>query len=108
MTGLPSIDDDFGTMDLDVRARTYQPGWYVAWNDIEDDKMDDLAPYFHIQRVAAFPALDDPERNEMILYRLDPVSAEKVEPLAPVRKAPTPKPLVTKLGQQPSTEQLQH
>jgi len=37
------------------------------------------------------------------------VFAQKPEP-APLakRKAPTPKPLVTKVGQQPSTEQLQH
>jgi heme/copper-type cytochrome/quinol oxidase subunit 2 len=109
MTGLPSIDDDFGTMDLDVRARVYQPGWYVEWNDIEDDKMESLAPYFSIQRVASFNAMDDPERNQMILYRLDPVSEQKTEPAPPrTRKSPTPKPLVTKVGQQPSTEQLQH
>lgn len=106
MTGLPSIDDDFGTMDLDVRARTYQPGWYVAWNDIEDDKMVDLTPIFHLERVATFPAMDDPERNQMILYRLDPVSAQAVKPAPPQRKTPTP--LVTKVGQQPSTAQLQH
>jgi len=109
MTGLPSIDDDFGTMDLDVRARVYQPGWYVEWNDIEDDKMESLAPYFHIQRVATFDAMDDPERNQMILYRLDPVPEQKAEPTPPrSHKAPTPKPLVTKMGQQPSIEQLQH
>jgi len=108
MTRLPSIDDDFGTMDLDVRARAYQPGWYVAWNDIEDDKMESLAPYFRIERVASFPALDDPERNQMILYRLDPVTPQQNASPQPQRKAPTPKPLVTKMGQQPSTEQLQH
>jgi hypothetical protein len=107
MTGLPSIDDDFGTMDLDVRARVYQPGWYVEWNDIEDDKMESLAPYFRIQRVATFNAMDDPERNQMILYRLDPVQEPQPAP-STKRKALTPKPLVTKVGQQPSTEQLQH
>ncbi len=110
MTGLPSIDDDFGTLDLDARAKLYRPGWYVAWNDIEDDKMDSLAPIFRLERVAAFPAMDDPERNQMILYRLDPVPEEEPEP-APAprpRKTPTPKPLVTKVGQQPSTGQLQH
>jgi hypothetical protein len=54
--------------------------------------------------------MDDPERNQMILYRLDPVPEEEPEP-APAprpRKTPTPKPLVTKVGQQPSTGQLQH
>jgi hypothetical protein len=112
MTGLPSIDDDFGTLDLDVRARLYQPGWYVAWNDIEDDKMEDLAPNFRIERVASFAALDDPERNQMIVYRLDPATAPvtaQESGLTPVaRKAATPKPLLTKEGQQPSTEQVQH
>jgi hypothetical protein len=108
MTGLPSIDDDFGTMDMDVRALTYQPGWYVTWNDIEDDEMGYLAPYFHIQRVATFDAMDDPDRNQMILYRLDPVTAPTPEPAPPERKAPTPKALMTQMGQQPSTGQLQH
>ncbi len=71
MTGLPSIDDDFGTLDLDERVRQYRPGWYVAWNEIDDDKMDALQPIYQPVRVAAFPAMDDPDRNLLILYRLD-------------------------------------
>jgi hypothetical protein len=74
MTGLPSIDDDFGTLDLDQRVKQYRPGWYVAWNDVEDDKADALTPLYQLQRVAAFPAYDDPDRNLLILYRLDPVT----------------------------------
>jgi len=105
MTGLPSIDDDFGTDDLDVRVKKYRPGWYVAWNDIEDDKMDALTPLYHLERVAAFPAMDDPDRNLLILYRLDPTL--QTPPPTP-RPQKTPKPLRTRLGQQPSTEQLQH
>jgi hypothetical protein len=56
-------------------------------------------------RVAAFPALDDPDRNLLILYRLDPKP-----PTAPVhpRRRHIPKQLQTKLGQQPATTQLQH
>jgi hypothetical protein len=75
MTGLPSICDDFGTMDLAVRVRAYRPGWYIAWNEVEDDKMEALAPLYHLQRVADFPAMDDPNRNLLILYRLDPAVA---------------------------------
>jgi hypothetical protein len=74
MTGLPSICDDFGTMDLPVRIQAYHPGWYVTWNQVDDDKMDALTPLYHLQRIAAFPALDDPERNLLILYRLDPAT----------------------------------
>ena len=105
MTGLPSIDDDFGTLDLDKRVKQYRPGWYVAWNELDDDKMDALTPLYHVQRVAAFPAMDDPDRNLLILYRLDPALPT---PELHTHKPHIPKPLVTKIGQQPSTEQLEH
>ncbi len=105
MTGLPSICDDFGTDDLDVRVKKYRPGWYVAWNDVEDDKADAITPLYTMNRVAAYPAMDDPDRNLLIVYRLDPK-----EPTTPVhRPRPhTPKPLMTKHGQQPSVPQLKH
>jgi hypothetical protein len=88
MTGLPSICDDFGTTDLAIRVHAYHPGWYVTWNQVEDDKMDALAPSYHLQRVAAFPAFDDPERNLLILYRLDP--AVPSQPAPPRRKPRLP------------------
>jgi hypothetical protein len=93
-------------MDLAVRVRAYRPGWYVAWNHVEDDKMEALAPLYHLQRVAAFPAMDDPERNLLILYRLDPAA-----PTAPPhhrRKPAIPHLLQTSFGQQPSPIQPQH
>ena len=107
MTGLPSIDDDFGTLELPDRVRAYHPGWYVAWNDVEDDKTEALTPLYQLQRVAAFPAMDDPDRNLLILYRLDP-AVTATPPARHLPKQRTPRPLVTKLGQQPSTNQLQH
>ena len=36
MTGLPSIDDDFGTLDLDQRVAKYHPGWYIVWRYVVD------------------------------------------------------------------------
>jgi hypothetical protein len=106
MTGLPSICDDFGTMDLAVRVQAYRPGWYVTWNQVDDDKMDALAPLYHLQRVAAFPAFDDPDRNLLILYRLDP--ATPVTPPHPRRKATIPHLLQTNFGKQPRTLQIEH
>ena len=76
-TGIPSICDDFGTMELVDRLAAYKPGWFATWNYIEDDKMDAMTPTFHLERVAAFPAFDDPDRNLLILYRLDPASAAR-------------------------------
>ena len=105
MTGLPSICDDFGTMALADRISTYRPGWYAAWNAVDDDKMEALNRFYHLQRVAAFPAMDDPERNLLILYRLDPAN-----PAPPTgrRRKPIPRRLQTKIGQQPSVQQLEH
>jgi hypothetical protein len=106
MTGLPSICDDFGTMDLPVRIKAYQPGWYVTWNQVDDDKMDALTPLYHLQRIAAFPAMDDPERNLLILYRLDPPTPN--EPPRPRRKHVISRLLRTSFGQQPSPTPLVH
>ena len=104
MTGLPSICDDFGTMELPERVATYQPGWFITWNEVEDDKMDALAPFYHLERVAAFPAMDDPERNLLILYRLDRATPKA----APHRqRKATPHLLQMKLRQVPSTPQLE-
>jgi hypothetical protein len=105
MTGLHSICDDFGTAELVDRVNQYNPGWYAAWNLIEDDKMDALTPGFHVERVATFPALDDPDRNLLILYRLEPADAVPEAPHHPRREL---RHFRNKLGQQPSPEQLQH
>jgi hypothetical protein len=107
MTGLPSIDDDFGTDDMDVRVKQYKPGWYAAWNDVEDDKADAITPMYQMKRVAAFPAYDDPDRNLLILYRLDP-GTETLPPPRHRARRHIPKALLTKMGQQPSDNQLQH
>ncbi len=85
MTGLPSICDDFGTMELEDRIAVYKPGWFIAWNYVEDDKMDALAKFYRLTRVAAIPAMDDPDRNLMIVYRLDP--KQGVEPKRRSRQA---------------------
>jgi hypothetical protein len=105
ITGLPSICDDFGTMELVDRVATYRPGWFATWNDVEDDKMDALAPMYSLVRVAEFPAFDDPERNLLILYRLDPAnpsSGSRRRGLSGSRRQRT------RLGQQPRAAQLQH
>lgn len=75
MEGLPAICDDFGVMTLPERVAKYRPGWFATWNDVEDDKMDALAPLFRLVRVATIPVFDDPDRNLLILYRLDPVNS---------------------------------
>jgi hypothetical protein len=109
ITGLPSICDDFGTMTLSDRIATYKPGWYAAWNAVEDDKMEALAPFYRLQRVMSAPAFDDPDRNLLVLYRLDPVAP--AGPLPPPRKQRhvfVRRSLRATIGEQPSVEQLEH
>ena len=105
MTGVPSICDDFGTLELPDRVQKYRPGWYAAWNDVEDDKMEAMAPLYRLERVAQFPAMDDPDRNLLILYKLVPAEAV---PQSEHRPKSTPRSLRTKVGQQPSVTQLEH
>ncbi len=106
MTGLHSICDDFGTAQLEDRVTRYKPGWYAAWNLIEDDKMDALTPLFHVERVATFPAMDDQDRNVLILYRLD--QGENNPDGTPHRRHSTGRRFHTRVGQQPSNNQLKH
>jgi len=109
MTGLPSICDDFGTMTLPERVAKYRPGWFATWNDVEDDKMEALAPWFRLVRVATIPAFDDPDRNVLILYRLDALNSPG-QPGRPGRRRflSVPRRLRTKVGEQPSPLQLKH
>jgi hypothetical protein len=109
MTGLPAICDDFGSMTLPDRVAAYRPGWFATWNDVEDDKMDALAPGFRLVRVMSVPVFDDPDRNLLILYRLEPVGSPG-KPGRPGRRRSlsVQRRLRTLVGEQPSAVQLQH
>jgi len=72
ITGVPSICDDFGTQDLETKAVQYKPGWYAAWNELDEGTMSDITPHFRLREVAKFKAFDDPDRNLLILYRMTP------------------------------------
>jgi hypothetical protein len=69
MTGIPSIDDGYGTEDLAEKVARYQPGWYVAWNDMTAENEPFLSTY-RLEKVAGYPAFDDDDRNVLILYRM--------------------------------------
>ena len=109
ITGLPAICDDFGTMTLPDRVAAYRPGWFATWNDVEDDKMEALAPVYRLVRVASIPAFDDPDRNLLILYRLDPLN-QRGPAGKPGRRRTmiVPQRLRTRIGEQPSVTQLEH
>jgi hypothetical protein len=69
MTGIPSINDGFGTEDMAKKVASYQPGWYLVWNDISPDSEGFLSPY-RFEKMASYPVFDDDERSTVILYKL--------------------------------------
>lgn len=72
---IPSICDDFGTLDLPSRIRKFKPGWYAAWNDLDPGTLEDLHTQYSLEQVATFPAFDDEDRNELVLFKLHPLPA---------------------------------
>ncbi len=72
MTGLPAVCDDFGTEIPSRRIRRARPGWYAAWNDLDPAMLAAIHPSFALDQVTVYPALDDPERNRLVLFRLIP------------------------------------
>ena len=73
ITHLPAICDDYGTWDLPYRIHAYQPGWYATWNEMDPGTLTDLQTQYSLEQVASFPALDDPDRNLLLLYRMIPL-----------------------------------
>jgi 4-amino-4-deoxy-L-arabinose transferase-like glycosyltransferase len=73
ITHLPAICDDFGTWDLPLRIHSYRPGWYAAWNELDPGTLEDLKTQYSLERAATFNAFDDPDRDQLVLYKLHPL-----------------------------------
>jgi Dolichyl-phosphate-mannose-protein mannosyltransferase len=74
MTGIPSINDGYSNQDLAQKVAHYQPGWYVGWNDLDQDILAELSAY-RLDKVATFKVFDHDERDWLTLYRMVPVPA---------------------------------
>jgi 4-amino-4-deoxy-L-arabinose transferase-like glycosyltransferase len=69
MTGIPSLNDEYSSQDLTHKAARYQPGWYVGWNDLDDDIVASLSAY-RLDQVATYQVFDHDDRNTLTLYRM--------------------------------------
>jgi hypothetical protein len=69
MTGIPSINDGYGTEDMTGKVARYQPGWYLAWNDVAQEDHNFLSAY-RLEKVASYPAFDDDDRGALTLYKM--------------------------------------
>lgn len=75
---LPALCDDFGTWELSSKMYSFQPGWYAAWNSFDPGTLADIHAHFSVEQVASFRALDDPQRNLLVLFKLHPLPGGKV------------------------------
>ena len=74
MTHLPAICDDFGTEALPARIKRYRPGWYAEWNQMDPGTLEDIhTAGYRLKAVAHWHALDDEDRDDLVLYRMEPV-----------------------------------
>jgi 4-amino-4-deoxy-L-arabinose transferase-like glycosyltransferase len=76
MTHLPTLCDDLPTADMpDLVAKLthYKPGWWATWNDIDPGTLEDLHTQFSLEQVASFHALDNSDRNVLVLFKLHPL-----------------------------------
>jgi len=72
MMGVPSINDGYSSEDLRQKALFYRPGWYVGWNDLDQDILGSLSA-FRLDKVVAFRVFDNDQRDLLTLYRMVPV-----------------------------------
>jgi len=77
-THLPTLCDDFGTQALPAKLARYHPGWYAAWNSLDPGTLEDLHAHFSLEQAASFRALDDPDRNLLVLFMLHPLPGGKM------------------------------
>jgi hypothetical protein len=83
ITHLQSLCDDFSMHtpqfpDLGAKLAYYKPGWWATWNDIDPGTLEDLHTHYSLEQVAEFKALDDPERNVLVLFKLHPLPEPRV------------------------------
>jgi 4-amino-4-deoxy-L-arabinose transferase-like glycosyltransferase len=72
MVGIPAINDGYSNQDLDKKVLVYGPGWYVGWNDLDQDILNSLTAY-RLDEVANFPVFDRQGRDRLKLYRMVPL-----------------------------------
>jgi 4-amino-4-deoxy-L-arabinose transferase-like glycosyltransferase len=72
MAHIRSLNDGYSLEDLGEKAAHYQPGWYIGWNDLDQDILDSLAAY-RLEKIATYRVFDHDERDLLTLYRMVPV-----------------------------------
>jgi hypothetical protein len=72
MNGIPAINDSYTSEELGEKCKRLRPGWYVGWNDLDQDILDSLSDW-RLEQVANYLVFDRTERNQLKLYRMVPL-----------------------------------
>jgi hypothetical protein len=83
ITHLQTLCDDFSMRtprfpDLGAKLMVYQPGWWATWNVVDPGTLEDIHTHYSLEQVATFRAFDDPDRNELVLFKLHPLPGRQV------------------------------
>jgi hypothetical protein len=82
MTGIPAINDGFGTEEMSVKVERYHPGWYLAWNDLTPEDQEYLKTY-RLEKMESYEVFDDETRTTLTLYSLVKQSGSAALPASP-------------------------
>jgi hypothetical protein len=71
-TGIPSVNEQFGTNNLDYRITRYHPNYYVCLGEIKPNVRTTLQKYFTPRKIKAYDVYNNYLTGEpVVLYRLE-------------------------------------
>ena len=77
MTHLPALCDEIEHRGSGEKLERYEPGWFASWNESIRVTLSELHTRYSLEQVASFRALDDPDRNVLVLFKLHPLPGGK-------------------------------
>ena len=70
-TGEAGINSEYAVGGIDAMLDRYRPEWFAAWNEEEAYGMRWYGERYRMVERARYRVFDDPERNVLVLYRLE-------------------------------------
>jgi hypothetical protein len=72
LTGIESLSPEYNTHGLDAVLDRYKPNWYAGWIGSDDDRITALRLRYRFEEKARYTVFDDPRRQTLVLYRMEP------------------------------------
>jgi 4-amino-4-deoxy-L-arabinose transferase-like glycosyltransferase len=71
-TGIESLSPEYHTHGLQAVLDRYKPNWYAGWIGSDDDRITALRLRYRLEEKARYTVFDDPRRQTLVLYRMEP------------------------------------